>query len=173
MFQTLFHGSKIPLPLVSLFLVPSLSGSLQPAVSEPLPTALRLVGPVPLTLRFRLQVARSTALEALGSRSACRAMFERFGTDGGRELSRTLYVGARSERDLEVCGERGAAAHTTVGGSRTVLCVAAFVRLPRHEAAVILLHEALHQAGQTEQPWDPEAPTSGELNRWVRKRCGL
>ena len=66
----------------------------------------------------------------------------------------------------------GAAAFTLVGSPRTVVCPG-FDRLAIEEAAVIVLHEALHSAGLGERPLDPDAPNGGEINRLIRVACGL
>jgi hypothetical protein len=44
--------------------------------------------------------------------------------------------------------------------------------LDTDKAALVLLHEALHFAGLTEQPHDPRAMTSSEINDMVKDRCG-
>jgi hypothetical protein len=36
-----------------------------------------------------------------------------------------------------------------------------------------LIHEALHSAGMSEQPHDPDALSSFQINRLVRKNCDL
>jgi hypothetical protein len=54
----------------------------------------------------------------------------------------------------------------------TYLCPSFSHRSP-HEDAMYLLHEALHYAGQTEFPSDPQALTSSAINRLVRSRCKL
>jgi hypothetical protein len=47
-----------------------------------------------------------------------------------------------------------------VGSPSTFVC-RLFQRLGDERAAVVLIHEALHHAGLTEYPQDPEAMTSG------------
>jgi hypothetical protein len=46
-------------------------------------------------------------------------------------------------------------------------------RLPRERLATILIHEALHHAGMSEAPFDPQAPTAREITRMVKRSCAL
>jgi hypothetical protein len=63
-------------------------------------------------------------------------------------------------------------AFTVVGSNWTGLC-RDFSQLTDLEAAVVLLHEALHHAGVTEWPLDPDARRSSEISADVGRRCGL
>ncbi len=48
-----------------------------------------------------------------------------------------------------------------------------FANLPLKEAAVIIIHEALHVAGLEESPATPNRPTSQEIQNQVRQTCNL
>ncbi len=48
-----------------------------------------------------------------------------------------------------------------------------FKDLPLNEAAVILIHEALHVAGLKESPATPGKPTTHQIQNQVRQTCGL
>ena len=61
---------------------------------------------------------------------------------------------------------------TAVGNPDVVLC-RSFARLSDSEAAIILLHEALHLAGQPEYPIDPDAPNGLEITKMVMEGCRL
>jgi len=53
-----------------------------------------------------------------------------------------------------------------------VLC-RGFARLSGRQAAIILIHEALHFAGQSEYPIDRRAPDAVGITRMVMQSCGL
>ena len=131
------------------FLHPSLSERIQVRLSEGLPVALG-----------RLQDHRS-----------CRALFERLGADGATTLRGTSYYSASDRQERRYC-RRSAHALTEVGGSAVVLC-RRFAHLSPGEAAIILIHEALHGAGQTESPSDPTAPNAAAITERVMKGCQL
>jgi hypothetical protein len=59
-----------------------------------------------------------------------------------------------------------------VGGSTVGLC-AQFGRIPVAEAAQVLIHEALHNAGLSEQPHDPDGLTPDEIDDMVARACGF
>ena len=131
------------------FLHPSLSERIQVRLSEGIPVALG-----------RLQDHRS-----------CRALFERLGADGATTLLATSYYLASARQESRYC-RRSAYAFTEVGGSAVVVC-RRFAHLSGGEAAIILLHEALHDAGQTEYPKDPSAPAAAGITKMVMKGCQL
>jgi len=47
------------------------------------------------------------------------------------------------------------------------------VDLLTEQAAMVVIHEALHHAGLPERPHDKKAMTSGQINDMVREACGL
>jgi hypothetical protein len=100
----------------------------------------------------------------------CAALFSEFGADPVELLGRALYYPAALNRNNLAC-RNGAQAFTPVGSPITWVCDR-FARLDTDKAALVLLHEALHFAGLTEQPHDPRAMTSSEINDMVKDRCG-
>lgn len=102
---------------------------------------------------------------------ACRQMFSDLGHDGLDRLGGTRYTSASLIEEKRFCRDR-ASAFTAVGHPVTRLC-RSFARLAPDRAAAVLLHEALHFAGMTESPADPEALSSAEINHLVEKSCRL
>ena len=78
---------------------------------------------------------------------------------------------ASAEQERRYC-RRHTHAFTEVGGSAVVVCPS-FSHLSDSEAAIILIHEALHFAGQTEYPSDPAAPNALAITERVMKGCQL
>ena len=123
------------------------------------------------TITTRLNEAIPVALEHLRDYPSCQALFARLGADGVVKLNNTSYYPAGARQESKYC-RGGSLAITTVGGSAVVLC-RSFARLSAQEAAIILLHEALHFAGQTEYPSDPDAPDDIGISEMVMKSCRL
>lgn len=121
----------------------------------------------------RIHRARSVALRQLRSRSACRALFEERGHDGERLMARMTFRVASAFESREICRKRGSALFTTVGGQEVTLCLGMFLPLNTQTQAALLLHEALHHAGVSEQPFDPDGLTSQALTQLVEIRCRL
>ncbi len=145
----------------------------------PVPSALgpRITTALHLKVRTKLSLALAIATSRLHAHAACRALFAEFGADGLRELASTLYHAASESQERRYCIRRPgirtqAAAFTTVAGTQTCLC-RNFSTLSINEAAVILIHEALHHAGLNEKPPDPNALTPPEINRLVKSSCRL
>jgi hypothetical protein len=133
----------------------------------------RILGGFDVRTRVRLTVALRLADERLRNLPACSSLFDDLGADGLTRLRATRYQSVADVGGERVCGRGlGAAAFTTVGNLRTVICPG-FDRLGSDEAAVIVLHEALHSAGLGEWPLDPDGQNGGEINRMVRLACGL
>ena len=130
-------------------------------------------GHFPAKVRFKLVSAHRLARNLLAEDEDCRRLFQPFGRSVDNVLSQATFRVAESRTGRSTCSERSAAAFTTVGGSTTHLCPRRFAELTVSKAAVILIHEALHQAGMTEWPMDPAALRSSEVNQLVRDRCGL
>jgi hypothetical protein len=99
----------------------------------------------------------------------CRGLFTELGTDGVEMLSSTLYIPAHPFDEQSLC--QTAAAFTWVGGVHTRLC-RRFSSLSVERAAMTLIHEALHHAGLTEQPMDPDGLTAREIDGMVGAACG-
>jgi hypothetical protein len=120
----------------------------------------------------KLQKAYPLALQQLREKDSCQGLFTELGADGVEMLSTTVYRPAMTNRELEICAERGAVAFTSIGGPHTRLC-GEFGRRAPQEAAMILIHEALHHAGMSEWPHDPDALKSTQINSLVIKNCKL
>jgi hypothetical protein len=84
-------------------------------------------------------------------------------------LSTTIYMPTHPRDEQTLC--QSAAAFTWVGGFHTRLC-RRFTSLSDERAAMTLIHEALHHAGLTEKPKDPEAMTAREIDNLVDDACG-
>jgi hypothetical protein len=103
----------------------------------------------------------------------CGGLFSALDANGVEILAAARYSPARDEGELAVCSRPGVWAFTRVHGVRIYVCVERFRRLDRHQAAMALIHEALHQAGLSEHHLDPAAPTPAEINQSVRQACSL
>jgi hypothetical protein len=141
-----------------------LQGRLEPAVE----------GGLSLDVRFLLRAAFNTAADRLRAVDSCAALFHALGANGLEKLAAATYhAPARGRREREFCLRRGGAAFTEINGTQIAICPVAVGRLTRWEAAMILIHEALHHAGFPEAPAVPGALTSREINRLVRRSCRL
>jgi hypothetical protein len=125
---------------------------------------------VPPRAHRSLTSAFALAVERLRNRSECQRLFDELGADGLEVLARSLYYGVPLPRERTIC--RQTSAFTNVGGRVTRLC-RSFSRLRDDQAAVVLIHEALHQAGLTEKPMDPQALDSAQINELVTDHCAL
>ena len=125
---------------------------------------------LPPRTRRSVTGAFELAVERLRNRSECQRLFDDLGADGLEVLAKSLYYGVSLPREQTIC--RRTSAFTQVGGRVTRLC-SSFSRLRENQAAVVLIHEALHQAGRSEKPLDPRALDSAQINQLVSDRCGL
>ncbi len=125
---------------------------------------------MPDDMKARLMVGFELAVERVQEVPECGALFAELGADGVEALSNALYFVAGSYKETTTC--RGAAAFTYVGDRPTRLC-RRFTSMSDDWAALIVVHEALHGAGLTEKPHDPDAMTSGAINKMVRRACGF
>jgi hypothetical protein len=121
-------------------------------------------------VKSRLHYAFLGALKRVERLERCQGLFDEFGADGIDVLSNTTYVLADADWAKKLCAS--ASAFTTVGGSKVWLC-SNFGRLPEKDATEILLHEALHSAGLSEYPLDPNGLRPNEIDSMVRKNCGF
>jgi hypothetical protein len=121
--------------------------------------------------RDQLVVGFQVALEKVREVPECSELFTGLGADGIDTLGKVYFfpIGYH-EAKANVC--HGSIAYTLVGGGPTWVC-RDFWRLTDREAAMIIIHEALHHAGLPERPGDPDAMTSAGINRMVIKNCGL
>jgi hypothetical protein len=115
--------------------------------------------------------AHPVALQRVRELPACRTLFEELVVSGNQMLSETFYAPPSAARTDDSC-DFGALAYTHVGSPVTHLC-AGFGRLTTDEAAIVLIHEALHYAGLEEAPFYEGALTSTEINLMVYSACGF
>jgi hypothetical protein len=120
----------------------------------------------------KLQFAYSEALRRVSERENCRALFADLGADGIEMLSTTVYRPAATGKQLQICRSTDAPAFTVTGQPNTRVCKS-FARLSKHQATMVLIHEALHYAGLGEWPVDPDGMTPWEINRMVLRACDL
>jgi hypothetical protein len=130
------------------------------------PLAPRISGELPSVVALRLRNSFALAVRQVAEVPACRALFAALDTDAETELATTLYYAAPPQSP---CTDT-TAAFTVVRSPATWLCPT-FERLMTDEAAVILIHEALHHAGLGERPPTPDAMTSEQINAMVTASC--
>jgi hypothetical protein len=130
------------------------------------PLAPRVSGALPSVLRLRLHNGFALATRQVDEVPACRALLAALDPDAETKLATTLYYGAPQQSPCT----HTMAAFTVVRSPATWLCPT-FERLMADEAAVILIHEALHHAGLRERPPTPDAMTSEQINAMVRASC--
>jgi len=147
-------------------------GGTQPIAGDPGSAAHA----VPKTAMFesgkateKLQEAFVVAIERVQEIPQCGGLFVELGADGVEMLATTIYMPTHPFDERSLC--QTAAAFTWVGGVHTRLC-RRFSSLSTERAAMTLIHEALHHAGLTEQPADPEAMTAREIDSMVEDACG-
>jgi hypothetical protein len=119
---------------------------------------------------FALKLAYKGAIKRLGKES-CRALFDNLNLAGLQALSRSRYQAVRSETERAYCA-RGVHAYTAVGRDQIVIC-RHFHTLHQRTKEGVLIHEALHTAGMSEAPHDPDSETPEEITERVEKACSL
>jgi len=121
--------------------------------------------------RERLESSFQVAIDRVRGVPECRELFTELGADGFDTITKIYFtpIGIHGAR-ANVC--KDSVAYTFVGGGPIWLC-RKFSRLTDKQAAMIIIHEALHHAGLSERPRDPDGMTSAGINRMVAKRCGL
>ncbi len=118
-----------------------------------------------------LNQAKSTAGDRLSTIPNCEKMFDDLQNNGARVIDAVTYRDGTGSRK---CTDRPtAAAVTDVGGYTTFLCSNLFNNLSSQGAATIVIHEALHSAGMSENPPDPSAKTSAQISAMVQANCSL
>lgn len=155
------------LSLVLVFAAVPLLGHSDPARPDRAASVERVRGLDP-RVAVKLRAGHKLAARRLGTHPPCRALFAERRQSGAAVISNMEFAVG----DGAACAP-GVAATTSVGGSVTRLCRASLPRLDRYQIATLLIHEALHQAGLSEWPHDPEGLTSQQINRLVSSRCGL
>ncbi len=126
---------------------------------------------LPSGVAERLDEAFGLALDRVNTHSSCRELFEPLTRDARSSLERGIFVPATGQHEVRLC-RRGVSAFTVVGSPVTYLC-RSFGRLAPRQAALRLVHEALHQAGLPEAPASPGALASVEINELVARDCRL
>jgi hypothetical protein len=134
--------------------------SIKPRVRETLAPAVKR----------RLALALPIAVEKVHTVPTCRALFAGLGADGVLKLANLRYHPATWPEEARPC-QSGNAALEVVGTPDVRLCQL-FARLDTEVAALILIHEALHSAGLSEKPLDPNGLSAGEISLIVKGRCG-
>jgi hypothetical protein len=125
---------------------------------------------MPESVRRKLDSGLEVAMLRVRDDAQCAGLFHALGGDGIRALQSTMYFVASLSKEASQC--RTSAAYTQVGEVPSFLC-RRFAYLSDQQAATILIHEALHLVGLTEQPHDPNALPGYAINRVVRRACKL
>lgn len=157
--------------------------SIEPAVSASAPASAvhaavstdreepRVSGDLYPRTEAKLQQAFPVALAHFRDNPECADLFARFGTDGLDKLVSSIYYPSNAAIEQRVC-QGGVAAFTFIGGPQVRLCKR-FASLGTERAAAVLIHEALHYAGLSEYPRDPQGMHARDIDRMVKKACGF
>lgn len=120
--------------------------------------------------RFKLDLGKAKALEELQANPNCASLPQDMGlgewVDLVDQINRTTY---RNWDSHERCGG-GAGAFTTPNWNYVYLCNK-FGDVTVKRAAEIIIHEALHSSGLSENPPNPNAPSSAEIDAQVQQHC--
>ena len=133
--------------------VPRISGALYPKIHN------------------KLQQAYPVAVDHVRNHPECRDLFAELGANGFEKLSTTLYSQSTVMMERRFC--RGGVTAITVVECPSVRLCNRFASLGTVEAAKTLIHEALHFAGMSEWPKDPQGLNPREINALVKKSCGF
>jgi hypothetical protein len=165
-------GTIALLITATLVAVPPRPASANPpaAAASPGSVSPHISPRVPAAVGGKVAAAWELAAERATRVPECRRLFTELGRDPMDVLSMTIYYPAELKLERRLCPR--AYAYTVVGGAPTWLC-RRFSRLSEERAAAVLLHEALHHAGLTEQPRDPDGLRPGEIQDMVEEACGL
>lgn len=125
---------------------------------------------VPSEVAAKLGAAIDLANDRVARFPACADLFSSLGADAAQTLESVLYLPAAPENEAAAC--RHILAHTFVGDSRTWVC-RRITEVSDSQAAMVLIHEALHHAGLSERARDRRAMTSARINEMVSVRCRL
>ena len=147
------------------------SGELVTALSDEAPYEPRISGTLAPRTERMLEEAFPIAVEHVRNYPECRALFASLGADALEKLSLTLYYPSTAIMEKRVC-QGGVAAFTFLESPQVRLCKR-FAGLGSERAAVVLIHEALHYAGLSEKPRDPQGLDPKDIDRMVRKACGF
>jgi hypothetical protein len=123
-------------------------------------------------LRARVEVAFEIAAQRVQEAEACAELFSELGVDAAETLGSALYWPVMSYRDVtELCRRRNLA-FTFVGSPMTFVCPD-FERVSDQRAAMVIIHEALHNAGLKERPQyaGVGVKSSAAIDSMVAKAC--
>lgn len=123
-------------------------------------------GFLPPPVKCRLESAFALAFQLIDGRTRCEALFAPLGQRGTDAIQRMVFFSAANGGPCRT----GAPAFNYFGRPLTGVCDA-FGRLDLQEAAVQVIHEALHVAGMNEYPNDPQGLTPHEISALVRTAC--
>jgi len=137
------------------------------AAVSPRPWVHSKVRPV---LGAKIEAGFAIAVERVHDNAGCQALFTRLGSDGVEMLRSSLYFAMPTTFDGKAICEHAHAA-TFVGEPSTFVC-RRLQWLSNEQAAMVLIHEALHHAGLTESPQDPGGMSSSHITRMVKRSCG-
>lgn len=118
----------------------------------------------------KVDAGKPLALDRVCNTPACAQLFGNLGGNGNNMINSTTYLDGRATQPCSAHRDWGA--WTEVGGCTVYLCYQ-FTSVSTSGAATLLIHEALHDAGLTENPPDPYAMTSDEINTMVQTACAL
>jgi hypothetical protein len=131
-----------------------------------------VAGNLSAPVRQQLTLGFLLAKKSIQAHPGCAALFSRLGADGLEVLANARYDGANFDKSGDTCGKGGVPAYTKVGSHLIRLCPG-FAVLSVPSAALILIHEALHSAGLSEKPADPNGLIPQQINRLVEVGCSL
>lgn len=132
-------------------------------------------------IRTKLEAGFDLAIERVNEIGACSDLFTRLGADGIDTLTTGLYLPVASYfHEIAICGRNPNAnwleadnlCYTAVGATPTWIC-RNFGRITDEDAAIAVIHEALHHAGLQEWPHDRMAMSSVEITEMVTAACGF
>jgi len=151
--------------------------SIQPSLDateagfEEAPTVPRISGALYPRIHNKLQQAYPVAVEHLRNHPECRDLFAELGADGLEKLSITSYRQSTMTMERSLC--RGGVSAVTVVECPQVRLCKRFASLGTLPAAATLIHEALHFAGMSEKPLDPQGLEPRQIDRMVKESCGF
>lgn len=128
--------------------------------------------PLSPTQQQTVSQAKSRAGSQLDSVESCRGLFDGLPTALNPPSDFLTSSTYRYDPQSSPC-QAGVAAWTTVGSYLVHLCDGFFTGSDVSSKAATLIHEGLHSAGLPENPPDPNAMTSSQIQNMVRTNCGL
>jgi len=164
-------GAALSLALLTAPAIPAVAADRTPVAGEAARVDPRLGRGLEPAVARKVRLGFAEALSRVNGVARCGALFRDLGADPAELLGRSLYFPAELNWGNRACPDE-VFASTQVGSPLTMVCKA-LARTTKKEAAMVLLHEALHFAGLTEQPGDPSAMTASQINELVRERCDL